>query len=60
MKKELEIITSQKRDQFIKENIITDQHLDMISHNILPIETLMSHFLLSLIAFLIYASRVTI
>lgn len=43
MKKKLEIIT-EKRDQFIKENIITDQHLDMISHNILPIETLMSYY----------------
>ena len=37
MKKELEVITIQKRDQFIKDNLITDQNLEMITHNMLPI-----------------------
>lgn len=44
MKKELEVITIQKRDQFIKDNLITDQNLEMITHNMLPIETLMSYY----------------
>lgn len=43
MNKELTKIT-EKRDKFIKDNIITDKNLNLMSENILPLETLMTYY----------------
>lgn len=44
MNKELLEIHNQKRDRFIKDNILTNQNIDLLSANILPLETLMSYY----------------
>lgn len=44
MSKELAKIHNQKRDRFIKDNVLTDKNLDLFTENILPFETLMSYY----------------
>ena len=44
MSKELAKIHNQKRDKFIKENVLTDRNINLLSENILPLETLMSYY----------------